>query len=129
MRYAERNSVYGINKAGLIKRIAAFFLDFVIFALVTVGVCSLVLTITDYDGYREKLEEKYEYHGVYEPIDPSIPLEEQVVGAFCVPEKDCSQTSSQVNENPCEVFSHIKFPVNEFFPPRLDIDDDCSCGC
>lgn len=88
MRYAERNSVYGINKAGLIKRIAAFFLDFVIFALVTVGVCSLVLTITDYDGYREKLEEKYEYHGVYEPIDPSIPLEEQVVGAFCVPEKE-----------------------------------------
>lgn len=48
---------------------------------------------------------------------------------FCIPEKDCSQTSSQINENPCEVFSHIKFPVNEFFPPRLDIDDECSCGC
>jgi len=48
---------------------------------------------------------------------------------FCVPEKDCSQTSTDINENPCEVFSHIKFPVNEFFPPRLELDDEQSGSC
>lgn len=88
MRYAEANTVYGINKARLIKRIAAFFLDIVIFAVVTVGVCTLVLTITKYDSYRAELDAKYEYHGVYEPIDLSKPVEEQVTDAFCVPEAE-----------------------------------------
>ena len=50
---------------------------------------------------------------------------------FCMPDKDCSQSTAQVNDNPCEVFSHIKFPVNEFFPPRLEIEDeqDGNCCC
>lgn len=47
---------------------------------------------------------------------------------FCVPEKEC-RTSS---DNPCEVFSHLEFPTNEFFPPNVsDIsgDNSCSFGC
>ena len=48
---------------------------------------------------------------------------------FCVPDKDCSSTSPEPS-NPCEVFSHIKFPTEQFFPPRLDLGDDCgSCTC
>ena len=34
MRYAEANTVYGVNKARLIKRVAAIFLDFVIFVFI-----------------------------------------------------------------------------------------------
>lgn len=40
---------------------------------------------------------------------------------FCVPEKECVAT----NDNPCEMFSRIKFPTEEFFP-STDICDGCS---
>ncbi len=43
---------------------------------------------------------------------------------FCVPEKECVTTS----DNPCEMFSHIDFPTDEFFPPRVS-DGGCGCGC
>ena len=35
---------------------------------------------------------------------------------FCVPDKESVTTT----DNPCELFKKIKFPTNEFFPPRLD---------
>ncbi len=47
---------------------------------------------------------------------------------FCVPGKECVTTT----DDPCEVFKHIKFPTNEFFPPRLEETDGigvCSCSC
>lgn len=38
---------------------------------------------------------------------------------FCLPDKECVTTT----DDPCELFNRIKFPVNEFFPPRLnDLD-------
>lgn len=48
---------------------------------------------------------------------------------FCIPDKECETTSS----DPCNLFKNIKFPINEFFPPRFaDIDPenapDCGCG-
>ena len=50
---------------------------------------------------------------------------------FCVPEKECS--CSENTENPCDLFKKIKFPKDEFFPPReCDLDDagcGCNCGC
>ncbi|MEG0570574.1 MAG: hypothetical protein RR497_02900 [Oscillospiraceae bacterium] len=39
---------------------------------------------------------------------------------YCIPDKECIST----NDDPCEVFKKIKFPVNQFFPPKLD---DCNC--
>ncbi len=33
---------------------------------------------------------------------------------FCVPEKECIGST---DDSPCELFSRIKFPVDEFFPP------------
>ncbi len=39
---------------------------------------------------------------------------------FCVPEKECIAT----NDNPCEMFSKIKFPTEEFFPTS-----DACCEC
>lgn len=48
---------------------------------------------------------------------------------FCIPDKECVSSSS----DPCDLFKNIKFPINEFFPPRFaDNDDpnlpDCGCG-
>lgn len=42
---------------------------------------------------------------------------------FCIPEKQCDDTTDQ----PCEVFRRIKFPTNDFFPPRPT--DIGGCGC
>ncbi len=55
---------------------------------------------------------------------------------FCMPSKECACD----NEDPCDSFRKIKFPVGEFFPPNekdLDCDNDftasfkrdCGCGC
>lgn len=46
---------------------------------------------------------------------------------FCIPEKQCDDSADQ----PCDTFRKIKFPTDDFFPPRpCDIDDsDCGCGC
>lgn len=55
-----------------------------------------------------------------------VELERQVqmmvpVYDFCIPNKECVISGS--SEDPCELFKKIKFPVNEFFPPKLD--EDC----
>jgi hypothetical protein len=43
---------------------------------------------------------------------------------YCLPDKECVTTT----DDPCELFKRIKFPVNDFFPPRLEeVDDDCGC--
>lgn len=34
---------------------------------------------------------------------------------YCMPNKECSCDSGE--EDPCEVFRHVNFPVDEFFPP------------
>ena len=45
---------------------------------------------------------------------------------FCIPEKQCDCSTDQ----PCEAFRKIKFPTDDFFPPRpCDISDGCGCGC
>lgn len=43
---------------------------------------------------------------------------------YCIPQKECTCNT----EDPCEVFRSIKFPVEEFFPPRM-ADEDTSCDC
>ncbi len=35
---------------------------------------------------------------------------------YCIPTKECSASLSSATEDPCEVFSSIAFPVDEFFP-------------
>lgn len=41
---------------------------------------------------------------------------------YCMPEKDCSCGTN--DDDPCEIFRHVKFPVDEFFPPNTT----CSCS-
>lgn len=53
---------------------------------------------------------------------------------FCVPQKECVGAT---DDNPCDLFERISFPVDEFFPPeRGEFEDDinnndcgCNCGC
>jgi len=40
---------------------------------------------------------------------------------YCIPEKECGCSS----DNPCELFSKIDFPTEQFFPPKAG---DCSCS-
>ncbi len=45
---------------------------------------------------------------------------------FCIPEKQCDDTSDQ----PCDVFRKIKFPTEDFFPPRASHTGGENCfGC
>ena len=46
---------------------------------------------------------------------------------FCIPEKQCDTGTT---DQPCDIFSRIKFPTDDFFPPRRN--DDCEnfgCSC
>lgn len=43
---------------------------------------------------------------------------------FCIPEKQCDDTT----DSPCDVFRRIKFPTDDFFPPRpCDVNGGCGC--
>ena len=42
---------------------------------------------------------------------------------YCVPQKECRELSP---DSPCDMFSKIKFPTEEFFP-KASICDDCGC--
>lgn len=50
---------------------------------------------------------------------------------FCVPQKECIGAT---DDNPCDLFERISFPVDEFFPPeKSDFTDENqknnNCGC
>lgn len=49
---------------------------------------------------------------------------------FCVPDCECVTST---DNNPCDLFEKLKFPVDEFFPPeRCNFDDEASItrdGC
>ncbi len=45
---------------------------------------------------------------------------------FCIPEKTCRNSGAE----PCDTFSKIKFPVDDFFPPRpCKVENGPSCSC
>ena len=50
---------------------------------------------------------------------------------FCIPQGDCIQS---IDNNPCELFDRLSFPVDEFFPPEKCHFDSLEatigdCGC
>lgn len=45
---------------------------------------------------------------------------------FCIPEKQCKSST----DHPCDTFSKIQFPVDDFFPPRpCNIENGPTCSC
>ena len=51
---------------------------------------------------------------------------------YCMPDKECACGGGGCDcpqEDPCEVFRQVKFPVNQFFPPNIVMPrDNGSCG-
>lgn len=50
---------------------------------------------------------------------------------FCIPTQECP---SATDENPCNLFNNIRFPIDEFFPPQKTTEQSssgncCKCGC
>ena len=46
---------------------------------------------------------------------------------YCLPEKECPGSTAE--DDPCALFSRIRFPVEEFFPPdNADQCEDFHCG-
>ena len=48
---------------------------------------------------------------------------------YCMPQKECACDGGSCEEDPCELFRHVKFPVNEFFPPDRVGPNGEGCGC
>ena len=55
---------------------------------------------------------------------------------YCMPTRECSRREEEPEDDPCEIFRQIRFPVGEFFPPNSlpGMDEDaensgCGCGC
>ena len=48
---------------------------------------------------------------------------------YCMPEKECTCDGGQCEEDPCEIFRHVKFPVDQFFPSDRLPAPGGECGC
>ena len=49
---------------------------------------------------------------------------------YCIPDKECPCDGPSCEEDPCELFRHVQFPVSEFFPQGRDsAESGSSCGC
>lgn len=45
---------------------------------------------------------------------------------YAIPEKQCTDNA----DSPCDLFNKIKFPTDDFFPPKsCSTDSTCGCGC
>ena len=59
--------IFDIQKASVLKRVSAFVLDLILFAILAVGIAALIGLACDYDGHIEKLENYFtSYKAEYE---------------------------------------------------------------
>ena len=59
--------MFDIQKASVLKRVSAFVLDLILFAILAVGIAALIGLACDYDGHIEKLENYFtSYKAEYE---------------------------------------------------------------
>lgn len=70
--------------------------------------------------------------GVFSVVELTRPVTVNVAAApYTVPSKSCSGET----DSPCEIFSRISFPTEQFLPqtqaPNTDLPNEgsCSCGC
>ena len=48
---------------------------------------------------------------------------------YCIPTKDCSCGEDRCQEDPCDMFRNVQFPVDEFFPPNTITTTRRASGC
>lgn len=68
--------MYDIQKAGLLKRISALLLDFILLTIAITGFMLLLSTALRYDSYAGALTEKREYYEAHYGVDFDIKKEE-----------------------------------------------------
>ena len=56
---APKTSVYGIQRASLFKRLAAFLLDIILCSILTLGIATVMSNLVKYDALSDKLQDKY----------------------------------------------------------------------
>lgn len=49
---------------------------------------------------------------------------------YCMPTRECTGKDDDCDDDPCEIFRQIRFPVGEFFPPSTlpGMEEDNSCN-
>ena len=68
--------VFGLQKASVSKRISAYMLDFIVFAVIAVGLALIISAIVGYDGYMDKLDGFYQQYEEEYGIKTDITQEE-----------------------------------------------------
>ena len=48
---------------------------------------------------------------------------------YAIPDKECCDTPGACAEDPCEMFSRIPFPTQQFAPRGCDSSDGDNCNC
>ena len=49
---------------------------------------------------------------------------------ICMPRRDCSNSGTGGEQDPCAVFANFEFPIDEFFPPKQECPEfGPGCGC
>lgn len=50
---------------------------------------------------------------------------------YCMPTRECRAADDDSDDDPCEAFRQIRFPVGEFFPPNAlpGMEEDNGCCC
>ena len=48
---------------------------------------------------------------------------------YCIPTKDCSCGEDHCQEDPCDLFRQVQFPVDEFFPPNTITTTSSANSC
>lgn len=49
---------------------------------------------------------------------------------YCMPTRECAGGDEDGDDDPCEIFRQIRFPVGEFFPPSTlpGMEEEENCG-
>ena len=61
--------IYDLQKAGLLKRIAAGFLDLILLCILVVGIATVMSGVLGYDNHYATLEERYDVYGKQYNVD------------------------------------------------------------
>ena len=70
--------IYDLQKASMWKRISAFLFDFIMIAIVAVGIILLLSSVLGYDTYTDKLETFYEKYETEYGVDFDISAEAKI---------------------------------------------------
>ncbi len=94
-----------LQKAGIWKRMSAYLFDFIMLAMITVGIAALMSWVLGYDGYVESVTQAYEQYGNAYGID--LEISEQDYNALPQETKDLYQKAYEaMNQDKNMVYAY-----------------------